>query len=81
MQREITYPSIKPLKKEQSGYSMEREGLLEILDDFSAGKASILCVQDDTRLGRGHAKVAVLHALHKSGVTIYSVRENGVLEL
>lgn len=74
-------PVYKTIKEEQSGYSMEREGLLEMLEDFSSGKASILCVQDDTRLGRGHAKVAVLHALHKSGVTIYSVRENGVLEL
>ncbi|MFC5712008.1 recombinase family protein [Thalassorhabdus alkalitolerans] len=71
----------KTIKEEASGYTVEREGLLEALDDLSEGRADALCVQDDTRIGRGNAKIAILHQLHKQGAEVYSVRDGGKLQL
>nr|WP_091271131.1 recombinase family protein [Alteribacillus persepolensis] len=64
-----------------SGYSIEREGLLEVMDYFTEEKADVLCVQDDTRLGRGNAKVALLHQLFKENIPVYTVKDEGVLQL
>ncbi|MFB4164157.1 recombinase family protein [Alteribacillus sp. JSM 102045] len=77
--KEFTITKI--ITEEASGYSIEREGLLEVLDLLSSQKAEVLCVQDDTRLGRGNAKVALLHQLFKLNVPIYTVKDEGILEL
>lgn len=49
-----------------SGYDVDRDGLLEMLDYISENEISAVFVQDETRLGRGHARVAVLHLLKKA---------------
>ncbi|MDX6152862.1 recombinase family protein [Marinococcus sp. PL1-022] len=67
--------------EQESSYSVERDGLLrvfELLDDTSA---DTLLITDDTRLGRGNAKIAVLHELQKRGTSIYTVKDNGELEI
>ncbi|MFB5663990.1 recombinase family protein [Alteribacillus sp. HJP-4] len=69
------------IRETASGYTLEREGLLQALDDVNEGKADIFCVQDDTRLGRGNAKLAVLHELFKQSVNVYTVRDGGELQL
>ena len=46
---------------QHSGYDVDREGLLEMLDFIKVHKIQALFVQDETRLGRGHARMAVLH--------------------
>ncbi|MDA3130527.1 recombinase family protein [Aliibacillus thermotolerans] len=71
----------KIILEQASGYTVEREGLLEMLEIFADKKASVLCIQDDTRLGRGHAKIALLHQLKKEGIDIYTVRDDGELQL
>lgn len=38
-------------------------------------------IQDETRLGRGQAKIALLHCLFKENVKVYSVFHRGELEL
>lgn len=71
----------KIILEQASGYTVERDGLLEMLELFANKKASVLCIQDDTRLGRGNAKIALLHQLKKEGVAIYTVRDHGELQL
>lgn len=60
-----------------SGYDVDREGLLEMLDFIKAHRIQALFVQDETRLGRGHARMAVLHLLQKSNVEILSLNDAG----
>lgn len=64
-----------------SGYDVDRDGLLEMLDYISENEISAVFVQDETRLGRGHARVAVLHLLKKSETDVYSLNDAGPLKL
>ena len=68
-------------KDQQSGYDVDREGLLEMLDTMKEKQMQTLFVQDETRLGRGNARVAVLHLLQKNQTTVYSLNEAGPLAL
>ncbi|MDF2792046.1 MAG: resolvase, partial [Neobacillus sp.] len=38
-------------------------------------------IQDETRLGRGNAKIALLHCILKEDVKLYSISHNGELQL
>ena len=64
-----------------SGYEVDREGLLEMLDYMKQNRIHTLFVQDETRIGRGHARMAVLHLLQKNQTTVYSLNEKGTLAL
>ncbi|MED3660523.1 recombinase family protein [Ureibacillus terrenus] len=64
-----------------SGYDVDRDGLLEMLDFITEQKIAAVFVQDETRLGRGHARVAVLHLLKKSGTEVYSLNDAGPMTL
>ncbi|WP_059103443.1 YneB family resolvase-like protein [Shouchella shacheensis] len=65
----------------ESGYSLEREGLLEVMDLAKEGEFQTLLIQDDTRLGRGKAKIALLYQLQKYGITIRTISDKGELQL
>lgn len=41
---------------QHSGYSVEREGLLDMLDYVKTHSISTVCIQDETRLGRGNSR-------------------------
>ncbi|WP_347860550.1 recombinase family protein [Salimicrobium sp. PL1-032A] len=69
------------IEEKASGYSTEREGILRVLDYFSSGAADTLLIQDETRLGRGNTKIALLHHLKKLDVSIYTVSADGELEV
>lgn len=71
----------KLIEEKHSGYDIDRVGILEVLDLLKEGEAEALLIQDETRLGRGNAKIALLHAVHKYGGTIYTVNQNGELQL
>lgn len=66
---------------QHSGYDVEREGLLDMLDFMKEQKITALFVQDETRLGRGNARMAVLHLLQKLNVTVYALSTTGPLAL
>lgn len=66
---------------QHSGYDVDREGLLEMLDFMKESDIPVLFIQDETRLGRGNARMAVLHLLMKQDVTVYSLNEAGPLSL
>ncbi|WJY28655.1 MULTISPECIES: YneB family resolvase-like protein [Sporosarcina] len=64
-----------------SGYELDREGLLDLLDFIRDDCIGAVLVQDETRLGRGNARVAVLHLLAKTGTSVFTNHDSGPLEL
>ncbi len=72
---------IKIIEEKESGYEINRKGVFEILDITKAEKVDALLIQDETRIGRGNAKIAIIHYLNKEGIKIYSNSHNGELEL
>lgn len=64
-----------------SGYDIEREGLLAMLDFLKQHTHSVLFIQDETRIGRGNGRMAVLHLLQKYDTTIYSMSTDGEMKL
>lgn len=72
---------IKVVEEKASGYSIERDGILEVLDMIRDEQVDVLLIQDETRLGRGNAKIALMHCLHKEEVKVYTHTHNGELQL
>ncbi|MBM7652151.1 YneB family resolvase-like protein [Neobacillus cucumis] len=69
------------IKEQASGYEFEREGILEVLERIKEPQVQALLIQDETRLGRGNAKIALLHCILKEGIKLYSISHSGELEL
>ncbi|MEH7443494.1 recombinase family protein [Bacillus sp. JJ1122] len=69
------------IKEQASGYDLEREGILELLELIKDKTIGALLIQDETRLGRGNAKVAILHCVLKEEIKLYSISHNGELQL
>lgn len=72
---------VRTISEQASGYDLDRQGVFELLDSIKEFKADAVLIQDETRLGRGNAKIALLHCLYKEGVRIFSISHHGELEL
>ena len=68
-------------KDKHSGYDIDREGLLSLLDFIRDEDVDAVLIQDETRLGRGNARMAVLHLLAKTNTAIYSHNDSGPIAL
>jgi len=79
--RRYQYKIIDTIEERASGYEIDRDGIFKMLDYLSAGKANCLLIQDETRLGRGNTKIALIHQLQKLSVKIYTAINNGQLEI
>ncbi|WP_186577376.1 YneB family resolvase-like protein [Aquibacillus kalidii] len=79
--RSQNFEVIEIIEERASGYEIEREGIFKMLDLFARNQASTLLIQDETRLGRGNTKIALLHHLTKLKVTIFSLSLKGELQL
>jgi DNA invertase Pin-like site-specific DNA recombinase len=77
----LGFTIVASIEEQQSGFTIEREGIFEMLEYFTDGKADSLLIQDETRLGRGNTKIALFHQLNKLGIAIYTLTHNGKLEL
>ncbi|HLR10649.1 MAG TPA: recombinase family protein [Sporosarcina sp.] len=64
-----------------SGYDIEREGLLDLLDYVRNVDVEAVLVQDETRLGRGNGRMAVLHLLEKTKTNVYTYHDGGPIAL
>ncbi|MFW6281411.1 MAG: YneB family resolvase-like protein [bacterium] len=74
--------SVKELIQEKhSGFEENREGILFILELFKEKKIDALLIQDSTRLGRGNAKMAIIHQIQKLGGKIITLEDKGFLAL
>lgn len=69
------------IKEQASGYDLERDGILQLLEMLKGGQVQAVLIQDETRLGRGNAKIALLHCILKEGVKLFSISHNGELQL
>ncbi|WP_273127064.1 YneB family resolvase-like protein [Metabacillus sp. HB246100] len=72
---------VKVIEERHSGYDVDRDGIIEAIALIKDKAASIILVQDDTRLGRGHAKIALLHEIQKHGARVLTLNEKGEPEL
>jgi DNA invertase Pin-like site-specific DNA recombinase len=75
------YEIYKVIEEKVSGFEIERDGVFEMLADFKDERASVLLLQDETRLGRGNTKIALVHQLIKYAVTIQTINDDGELKL
>lgn len=66
---------------QHSGFSVEREGLLDMLDFVKLHAISTVFIQDETRLGRGNSRMAILHMLKKLEVQVISLSDGGSIHL
>ncbi|MCD8502829.1 MAG: recombinase family protein [Bacillaceae bacterium] len=71
------YHVLKIIEEKASGYEIDRNGVFEFLDEFRAGNADTLLIQDDTRLGRGNTKIALIHQLNKYKIKIKTIHDHG----
>lgn len=69
------------IREQASGFDLERDGILELLDLLKKKTVQAVLIQDETRLGRGNAKIALLHCILKEGVKLYTISHNGELQL
>ncbi|WP_216827894.1 YneB family resolvase-like protein [Alkalihalobacterium elongatum] len=67
---------IKVVKERQSGYETDREGIIEVLELLKSD-CDVLLIQDDTRLGRGNTKTALLYQIRKMNKKIYTLSNFG----
>ncbi|ALC81154.1 MULTISPECIES: YneB family resolvase-like protein [Bacillus] len=72
---------VRTISEKASGYDLDRQGVFELLDSMKEFKADAVLIQDETRLGRGNAKIALLHCIYKEGARIFSISHRGELEL
>ncbi|MEK4522332.1 recombinase family protein [Psychrobacillus sp. FSL W7-1457] len=66
---------------QHSGYDVERDGLLEMLNYVKENDIKAVFVQDETRIGRGNGRMAVLHMLQKTNTTVFTLQDKGILNL
>ena len=66
---------------QHSGYSVEREGLLDMLDFIKMNSITTVFIQDETRLGRGNSRMAILHMLKKLDIEVISLNDGGSIRL
>lgn len=79
--KKYDYSIYKVIEEKVSGFEIDREGIFELLEDFKEQNATILLIQDETRLGRGNTKIALVHQLLKYNVRIETVNDDGNLKL
>ncbi|MCY7864884.1 YneB family resolvase-like protein [Bacillus spizizenii] len=72
---------VKVISEKASGYEMDRDGVFELLDEIKNSGIDVILVQDETRLGRGNAKIALLHCIYREGVKVYTTAHRSELEL
>ena len=58
---ELGFSHVNTFKDRHSGFDIDREGLLDLLEFVRDEKIDAVLIQDETRLGRGNARMAVLH--------------------
>jgi DNA invertase Pin-like site-specific DNA recombinase len=79
--KEHKYEVVAIIKDQASGFELDRPGVLELLDLIKDESIAAVLIQDETRIGRGNAKIALIHCLLKEEVKIISQTHSGELHL
>ncbi|OEG00146.1 resolvase [Vulcanibacillus modesticaldus] len=69
------------IEEQESGYEIDREGIYILLNLLKNKEVDVIVVQDETRIGRGNTKIAILHQIKKYNCKIYSLEHQGELIL
>lgn len=69
------------IREKASGYDFNRDGILQLLERIRDKQVQAVLIQDETRLGRGNAKIALLHCILKENIRLFSISHNGELQL
>ncbi|OIU72092.1 YneB family resolvase-like protein [Rossellomorea aquimaris] len=69
------------IKDQASGFELDRPGVLTLLDLIKDGSVDAVLIQDETRIGRGNAKIALIHCILKEDIKIISQTHSGELHL
>ncbi|MEH6943607.1 YneB family resolvase-like protein [Bacillus sp. JJ722] len=78
---DLSLEVIHVIKKQESGFQLNRDGVFELLECIKEQSVNVVLIQDETRLGRGNAKIALLHFLMKEGVQLFTYSHKGEMEL
>lgn len=79
--QEHNYNIVEIIKEKHSGFDEDREGILNLLELFKDKKIEAVIIQDSTRLGRGNAKIALIHQIQKLKGKIITVDDHGAIAL
>ncbi len=69
------------IREQGSGFDLDRDGVFALLETVRREEVDGILIQDETRIGRGNAKIALIHTLMKEDIRIFSVSHDGELEL
>ncbi|MEW9502491.1 YneB family resolvase-like protein [Jeotgalibacillus marinus] len=69
------------IREQGSGFDLDRDGVFALLETVRREEVNGILIQDETRIGRGNAKIALIHTLMKEDIRIFSVSHDGELEL
>ena len=72
---------IEIVEEKESGFNESRPGMLKVLELLQSNKADIVLIQDSSRLGRGNAKMALIHQIEKLGAEIHTLADKGRIAL
>ncbi len=78
---ELGFHHVGTFADQHSGFDMDRDGLLDLLEFVQTEKIEAVLIQDETRLGRGNARMAVIHMLAKIETDIYTHHDEGRISL
>ncbi|MED1437867.1 recombinase family protein [Aeribacillus composti] len=72
---------VEVIEEKASGYDVDREGVFQLLELIEQKDIEAVLIQDETRIGRGNAKIAIVHSILKQGVKIFTAAHRGEMEL
>lgn len=72
---------VSAIKEQESGFAQNRDGIIELLSLFKNKEVDAVIIQDSTRLGRGNAKMAIIHQIVKSKGKIICLDDHGEIVL
>lgn len=69
------------IEVQESGYEFDRNGIFQLLTKIKQEDINAVLIQDETRLGRGNARIAILHCIRKENVKIFTISHSGEMQL
>lgn len=69
------------ITEKSSGFIEERDGILILLELFKEKIIETVIIQDSSRLGRGNAKMALIHQIHKLDGNVITIEDKGLIAL
>ncbi|WP_050182833.1 YneB family resolvase-like protein [Domibacillus robiginosus] len=75
------FEPVRVIRDQASGYELNRPGVLDLLDLVKQEQIDAVLIQDETRIGRGNAKIALIHCLWKEGISVLSIADDGEMQL